>query len=561
MVNNRIIQIEDEVDKYLYNKLDENIPRYKYIYHMNLVYIDYVIKNQLWFSQAEKHLLFSLNYNTFLAYKKLKEEDVCDFSIDPSLYLVCFKHLILGMEYSMLCDVFPAIRSNKAKFNINEKLKKIKVELEKFPRGKYEFISKYTMKKSLSYTLQMIAGMLDNDHIEEVVWKLTKGYLSFWNENMMYGDFEPYSREDWGGVMLFFITASMRRFVRLYREDFNIEKVGSHKVMVVLSPTGKGELVGYTLSKDQKMVDEVLNDLTYKPIGNGLFPKSSISDSPIIQTKDGYLFLNPLVLLSNDSCETMLLNNLRKTDKVRYLRIKDKLKERVIPLIECLIKLKYPNSIVIKNFNLPIPKKKNQKRELDILIIDDESGFVLYIEVKHFFIPISFSEIKSLDAQLQAALTKAPDQLYAIQENWELIKQRYGVKSEIKSIKAIILSYNYLGKDVEINADVPIVDITNFYESLAQSNTIEELYYSNKLIDYIYTEIPIISKKICFEFAGYEFDLDFEIIDPIYEIEFLKSYRKTVFSNIDLDERTVFKSIEEHAQALLNKIQKNNKKE
>jgi hypothetical protein len=53
--------------------------------------------------------------------------------------------------------------------------------------------------------------------------------------------------------------------------------------------------------------------------------------------------------------------------------------------------------------------------------------------------------------------------------------------------------------------------------------------------------------------------LDFEIIDPIYEIEFLKLFRKMVFNNIDLNEQTVFRSIEEHAQALLNKIQRRNK--
>lgn len=561
MATKQIIQIEDEVDKFLYNKLDENIPRYKYIYHMNLVYIDYVITNQLWFSQVEKHLVYSLSYNTFLAYKKLKEEEITDFNFDHSLYLVCFEHLIFGMEYSMLCEVFPAIRSNKARMYINEEAKKITVQQDNLPRGQYEFFSKYIMKKSLSYTLQMTAGMLEKMPLEEAAWNLTKGYLCFWNENMMYDDFEPYSRQDWGGVSLFFTSAAMRRFISLYREDFNLNKIGSEKVMVVLSPYGRDRLLEYTISQDKEMVDKVLNDLIYKPIGNGLFPKSHLSDSPVICTKDGHLLLNPLVLLSNDSSETMLLNNLRKNDKARYLRIKDKLKERVIPLIEHLIKLKYPEAIVITNFNLPIPKKKNQKRELDILIVDNDSGFVLYIEVKHFFNPNSYSEIKSLDNQFSDALTKAPDQLYAIQENWELIKQRYSVQTEIKSLKAIILSHNYLGKDVEINTEIPIVNTTNFYESLANSSTVEELYQSNKEIDYVYTSLPIIRKPIDFNFAGYTFNLELEIIDPIFEMEYLKSYRQIVFNNIDLDERAVFRSIEEHAQALLEKLQGNNYRE
>lgn len=555
-MNEQIIHIEDEVDKYLYNKLDENIPRYKYIYHMNLVYIDYVITNQLWFSQVEKHLVFSLSYNTFLAYKKLEEEDITDFNYDKSLYLVCFEHLILGMQYSMLCEVFPAVRSNKASLYINEEDKTITVQHDKLPRDQYEFFSKYIMKKSLSYTLQMTAGMLGNKPIEEVAWELTKGYLNFWNENMMYDDFEPYTRQDWGGVSLFFTSAAMRRFISLYREDFNLNKIESSKVMVVLSSYSRDKLVEYTISQDKEMVDKVLNDLIYKPIGNGLFPKSHLSDSPVICTKDGHLLLNPLVLLSNDSSETMLLNNLRKNDKERYLRIKDKLKERVIPLIEQLIKLKYPESIVITNFNLPIPHKKNQKRELDILIVDNNNGFVLYIEVKHFFNPNSYSEIKSLDNQFRDALKKAPDQLYAIQENWELIKSRYSIQTEIKSLKALILSHNYLGKDVEINPEIPIVDTTNFFESLATSLTVEELYQLNKEIDYIFTNLPIIRMPIDFNFSGYTFNLEMEILDPKFEIEYLKSYRKVVFNNIDLDEQTVFRSIEEHAKALLEKLQK-----
>ncbi|TQR19922.1 hypothetical protein [Psychrobacillus vulpis] len=286
MINERIKQIEDEVDQYLYNKLDENIPRYKYIYHMNLVYIDYIIKNQLWFSQVEKHIVFSLSYNTFLAYKKLKEEDTTDFNFDQNLYLVCFENLIFGMEYSMLCEVFPAVRSNKTRMNINEEKKTITVQQDNLPRGQYEFFLKYIMKKSLSYTLQMTSGMLEKKPIEEAAWELTEGYFSFWNENMMYDDFEPYSRQDWGGISSFFTSAAMRRFIRLYREDFNLNRIKPAKVMVVLSPYGREKLVEYTISQDKEMVEKVLNDLIYKPIGNGLFPKSHLSDSPVICTKD-----------------------------------------------------------------------------------------------------------------------------------------------------------------------------------------------------------------------------------------------------------------------------------
>ena len=44
---------------------------------------------------------------------------------------------------------------------------------------------------------------------------------------------------------------------------------------------------------------------------------------------------------------------------------------------------------------------------------------------------------------------------------------------------------------MEIHEEVPIVDISTFYESLANSGTIEELYLANKEIDDVYSNISI----------------------------------------------------------------------
>lgn len=556
MQKSRIIEIEEEVDKYLYDQVDENLPRYKFVFHMNLVFIDFVIEKKLWFTNHEKYFSFSLNYNIFIAYKKLIEEEKTDFCFDSELYKECQRYLILGMQYALLCDVFPAIRDDKASFTIDEPQKTIKIEYKTPPKNKHEFLSKYLMKKSLSYTLQYTAGLLEDEDLEGASHKLAHSYLSFWNENMMYEDFEIYSREDWGGINYFFILASMRRFIKLYRNDFNNEKITAIKTMVVLS--SKEQLLDFTLSQSQEKRDAVLKDLIYKPLGNGLFPKSNILDAPIIQTKDGFLFLNPLIMLSNSSNETMLLNNLRKIDRGRYLIIKDRLKERVIPLISYLVKFKYPRAIVITNFKLPIPNTKNNKRELDILLIDDATGFALYIEVKHFFNPSSISEIKSLDDQLNIAINKVPAQLNAIEENWDLLKEKYNLKSDLIRAEAVILSHSYLGKEIEVNQKIPIIDTANFFESISETNTIQELYFSNKTIDEIYSSVPFISKDIKFNYANYNFNFVLAAISPQYEKELIKSYRKMVFSNIDFEKPTVFKSIEEHAKALLERMQANN---
>lgn len=554
--NDETRTIEDEVDLHLYELLDESIPRYKFIYHMNLVYIDYVIDKNLWFSSSEKHFLFSLSYSTFLAYKKLIEEDVFEYNLDKELYKYCYHLFVKSMQYSLLCEEFPGVYSEIKKVNFDDQRRTISFNEERdIPRKLYEFISKYTIRKALSYTLQMASGRLSDKEDEEAAIELTKLYFHFWSENMLFEDFEPYSRLDWGGIENFFTLAAMRRFIKLYRADFNIEKFGSHKMMILISPNGKEKIKEFTLTKDQEIIDKVLEDFTYKPLGKGLFPKSSISDAPFIQTKDGYIIVNPLVLLNNDSGETRFLNYLRKYDNKRHQRIKDKLKERVIPIIEHLIKLKYPDTTVVTNFKVPIPNKRNQSRELDILAVDESTGFVLYIEVKHFFNPMSYSEMRSVDSQLKEALKKTAAQIDAIRHNWDLIKHRFDVKTNLNRIESIILSHHYVGYDVEVHESVPIVNTQGMFESIGESNSIQELYESSKEYDQIYSSIKMINKNIEFEFAGYKFELKMEALDPKFETLFLRSYRKNIVNSINFEENKIFNNIEDYSRALLTKIQ------
>lgn len=217
MINKEDIrEIEDEVDAYLFRILDKTLPRYKFIYHINLVYIDFVVDKKLWFSTTEKHFMFSLSYNTFLAYKKLEEEESFDMKFDSKLHLYCYELLIKGMQYSMLCDNFSAVHATKSKAIIQNKTNTIFFEKIKSPRLQYDFFCKYKIRKALSYTLQMVSGMLNEIDEEDAALELSKVYLNFWNENMLYDDFEPYSRQDWGGVTLFFTQASMRRYIKLY---------------------------------------------------------------------------------------------------------------------------------------------------------------------------------------------------------------------------------------------------------------------------------------------------------------------------------------------------------
>lgn len=551
--NEKFQEIEDDIDNWLFNILDERIPRYKYIYHMNLVFIDYIVDQKMWFTNEEKDFVFSLSYNTYLAYKKLNEEENFSYKFDLDLYRYCYSMLIRGFQYSKLCNVFPLVHSKEAIINVDENSEAISIRVENMPRRNRMFFCNYRIRKSLSYTLQMSLRAMEDKTDEDAALKLADVYIDFFNENMLSSDFETYSIGDWGGITLFFIIAAMRRFVKIYRSDFDMEIVDSQKSMIIFSPNRVNEMKEYAISGDHLIANQVLQDYIYKPLGNTLFPKSDVSDAPIIKTKDGYMFINPIVLLFNSSMETRLLNYLRKYDNNRHQIIKDKLKERAIPLINEMINIKYPDVKIISNFELRIPNTKKRKRELDILIVDN-SGFVLYIEIKHFFNPISSCEMRNVDSQFNEALNKMPEQLKAISENWSFIKERYNISTNMNQLNGIIVSHQYVGCNVKLDENIPLVDTPTLFESISNANTIEEIYNECKETDYLHSTIKLINQDIEFSYSKYKFNLELEALDPSFEMVFREEYKKTIYKSINLNKREQHDNIHDVAQEYLNRM-------
>lgn len=549
MTKEEINELEKEIDRYLFDVLDPSIPRNKYIYHCNLVFIDIVIDQKLLFTVSEKDYLFSLSYNTFIAHKKLKEEEEFDFKFDRVLYAYAFKMIVLGMQYSLLCNVFPLVHSGKAHIDVDE-FGVMSFEIKNIPRKNYKYISDYTIKKALSYTLQMANGKISELKDEQIAMKLAEIYMNFWNENMLFQDFEPYNRLDWGGISFFFILAAMRRFNKIYKNDFDIVKTDSQKMMIILSKKGVDQLRGYVPNSDDDLYKMALEDNIYKPMGKNLYPKLSVSDAPLNKTADGFIFANPLVILFNDSSETRFLNYIRKHDNKRYLRIKDKIKERVIPIITEMIHYKFPEACAIPNFNVLIPGANKNHRECDMLVVD-QNGYAIYIEIKHFYYPISCSETNNLDEQLSLALDKVPEQLLAIEKNWEKLKQNYNMTTDLKVLKGVIVSHHFTGYDVRIDANFPIVSVNTLYESIAEAQSIEEIFNGCKEIDTIYPNIKFVSRDISFSFAGKAFRTKLECLDPVFEVQFIHSYRKMVSKNLVVGKQPQFKNVSDLAKAYI----------
>ncbi|WP_243099369.1 MULTISPECIES: hypothetical protein [Clostridia] len=555
-MDDRVNAIENKIDDWMYENLNPDIPRYKYIYHCNLAYIDIMVESKMLFSPFERHYLFSLNYNTHIAYMKLNEEDEFDYIFDHNVYLQAFDMILLGMEYSMLCDVFPLLHSDEAVMSIKDN--DIYFDFEEMPKRHYKFINDFSMRKLLSYTLQMANGRCEKKSYddEEIAMKLADLYMHFWNENMLPSDYEPYTGMDWGGISFFLILAAMRRFNKLYKKDFDIVSLDSQKMMILMSPNGVRKMRTFVPSEDDDMYELALKDHVYQPKGKGLFPKANITDAPLIRTKDGYIFANSLVVLFNDSLETQFLNYLRRCDNPRYLRIKDKIKERVIPLIQEMVKYKFSNIQSIVNFNVRMLTHKKNKRECDLLLVDN-TGVALYLEIKHFYNPQSYGEIKVLDKELKKALNKMPDQLEAIKVNWEMLKKQHGILWDLKELYGVIVSHRYTGYNVDVRPETPIVNYSDLFESIAESSCLKEIYLGCREIDELYPKITFIQKEIPIDFAGYTFHLYGEALDPVCEIIVGQSYKKQIYRSLTSTSPTSYKNVQELARAYVDEIEKN----
>lgn len=326
--------------------------------------------------------------------------------------------------------------------------------------------------------------------------------------------------------------------------------------MIVLSPKGSKKIRDYVPTDNDNLYEMALEDHIYKPVGKGSYPKAQITDAPLNRTKDGYIFANPLIILFNDSLETQFLNYLRRCDNPRYLRIKDKIKERVIPLIQEMMEYKFKSIFTISNFLVKIPNQKKAQRECDLLVIDNQ-GTAVYLEIKHFYNPQSFCEEKVLDKELTKALNKIPQQLEAIKNDWDKIKIQYGIPYNINEIYGVIVSHRYTGVDVEIRPDTPIINTYSIFQSIVESSHLKEVYLKCKEIDELWPKVYFVKKDMSTYFAGYHFHITLECMDPQCEIIANRLLNQQVAKNIRQGEIKYFDETKEAVRAYVDKMTMN----
>ena len=188
------------------------------------------------------------------------------------------------------------------------------------------------------------------------------------------------------------------------------------------------------------------------------------------------------------------------------------------------------------------------------MLLIDSSGIAIYLEIKHFYYPQSFCETKKVDEELNKALDKMPDQLDAIRDNWEILKSTYKFQYNLKELCGIIVSHRYLGYDVPISEITPIVSSPTLYESIAEANTLYEVYKGCREVDEIYPNVKFLSRELVSDFAGYKFHFDVECLEPAFEINFIETCKNRAYREITLDAPKSFQSIKDLAKAYIDQM-------
>ena len=527
-MENTLEKIENDIDQWLPNKLDKSIPRYKYIYHCQCAFLDMMIDKKLFFSSAESletQCIFALNYNIHLAYRYLKEDEAFEYTFDRYLYLYATKMIWEGLIYAELCDIFPKLHSGNASMVQNGK--HISFVYKDIPREKNRLMDYFLFRKPLSYLLQYACGISKKMKDFDRQLFLSDLYNNYWGENLWNNDYEPYTAIEGGGIRDYISFAAMKRFMLLYDNDFDIKRLRLSQVLILFSKNGTEGIRSFIPSNNDDYYKMAFEDCVYKPLGKGDFPKANIADAPIIRTNSGCSFINPLVFLFNNSLDTQFLNYLRRHDKSRFLIIKDKIKERCIPQIQNLLHSKISGLKDVTNFEVRIPGKGKQKRELDYLVADS-GGVGLYIEFKHFYIPESAGEVNVLDEEFKKAMKKMPEQLDAIKKSWDSLSQEYKLPTELNELHGMIVSYMYTGCDVPFNDDYPLVNMSILSNAIVHCGSLHSIYKYCCNVESVYKNIPIVIQNRTVQYAGYEFDVQDVAINPEFETKINRMLKEQI---------------------------------
>ena len=543
-------ELEKLVDNWIPKLLDKKLPRYSFIFHCNCAYVDIAVATGCFFSSSEsleRHLVFALNYLTHLAYKYLQEEDVFIYKVDDQIYKYVFRLLMEAYTYAELCDIFPKAHNDKASFSKEGNL--IIVNEKELCREKMQQFEYYLLRKPLHYILQYGCGKTTKANISQRQMAIFELFKSYWSENIWNIDFEPYSAMEGGGIRDYLMITAAKRYILLYDADFKTYNLRWTELLICFSSEGASQIRNMIPTDNDEYYQQAIEDCIYKPLGKGDYPKANLADAPIIRTKDGCMFINPFLLLFNNSIDTQFLNYLRRHDNRRFLKIKDKIKERCIPEVESWLDKRIKGLFKVPNFELKIPGTKN-KRELDLLV-SDSTGNALYIEFKHFYIPESYSEKCNLDKELIDAQRKMKDQLYAIIKNSEEVMHLLKSTYKIEKIKGLIVSYLYTGTDVDISDEYPIVSLLTIKEAIQNATNVYEIYEFCQKSEKKYSCVPLVEEKVVRDYAKMKFQITKTAFDPTFE----KKTNERIFNHVakSIDDGIMLKRVK-YKEMNLNEI-------
>ncbi|NRA45719.1 MAG: hypothetical protein HRU09_12250 [Oligoflexales bacterium] len=252
----------------------------------------------------------------------------------------------------------------------------------------------------------------------------------------------------------------------------------------------------YSLVKTRHLVEK----LTFNP--NDF--KSDCRIQPLIDIGNSNILMIPQALIHNDFARNAL-SNLQRLNPSSYNKFSSQKEARQVK--KMFEKISSCNNIYcMTRINLP-----NKLPDIDLLLLDEKNSCICFFEIKSLLEPISISQIKSKQEEIDKGQSQLKDIKHYIDNNWSTFAKKYNIPSiEIGrnyEKRFAIISDNFVG-NANISQPFPVIT----FEWLACCLSIEgNLSRSLKIIEKS-NLLPITEQDLekvtdTIEFAGFTFNI------------------------------------------------------
>lgn len=408
------------------------------------------------------------NYSLNPIFSKQNADDACDW------YSKAY-------DYNHFCSIFPLFHREKLSLSIkgfklhtNKDLSK-GVPYEAYNRFLYK-TGESTYKNVVVDVAQIVnasqkyAFYLDGKFA--IAWNstLSKTIIRIFNNSQLHRyhlpdswQFSHFSLGEFKKVAIAMTALSYTRaaFTTINAGDF---KNNGYSLRVwVISKNDLVKILMDALNFNEAKIKNILEYLTFGAMG---IQYPDTATQPLFDLEDNNYAISPFLFINSDIERNFcaLLNQIADDKKIYSRLVNEKQHILYAEITRALSALGYR-----------CESGKVQDTDLDLAIIDDESKFVLTVELKWFIEPAEIREVIERAQEIDKGIKQSKKiSSLLISNNTHLCKGILKIDNTYKHY-SIVASFNWVGPDWIQNSDVPVIKIGHLIELLKNGTSLHDI--------------------------------------------------------------------------------------